>query len=270
MDEQNDTQRAVRIAAVADLHFDHPRQGELREIFAEAERNADILVLAGDMTTHGRPEQMEAFVEELSGVDIPMVGVLGNHDYETDHAEECTAILAERGVHVLNGDAVVIQGVGFAGTKGFAGGFGRSALGPFGEPLIKAFVQHALDEALKLEKALHELETDTRVVVLHYAPIPDTLRGEPEVIYPFLGSSRLVQPIDTLGADVVFHGHAHLGVREGRTPGGVPVFNVAHHVLSAAGADFHVWETRAPERRAPREETGAAAGVPGERNGDVA
>jgi len=270
MAAQNGTERAVRIAAVADLHFDQPRQGELREIFAEVERSADILVLAGDMTTHGRPEQMEAFVEELSGVDIPMVGVLGNHDYETDQADECMGILAARGVHVLNGDAVVIQGVGFAGTKGFAGGFGRSALGPFGEQLIKDFVQLALDEALKLEKALHELETETRVVVLHYSPIVDTLRGEPEVIYPFLGSSRLVQPIDTLGADVVFHGHAHHGVHEGRTPGGVPVFNVAHHVLSAAGVDFHVWETRAPERRAPRDEADAAAGAPGELKGDAA
>jgi Icc-related predicted phosphoesterase len=267
---ENGAGRTVRIAAVADLHFDDPRKGELRDIFAAMERSADILVLAGDMTTHGRPEQMVAFVNELAGVEVPIVAVLGNHDYETDDAPECRRILTDRGVHVLDGEAVVVEGVGFAGTKGFAGGFGRSALGPFGEKLIKDFVQHALDEALKLEKALHELETETRVVVLHYAPIPDTLRGEPEVIYPFLGSSRLVQPIDTLGADVVFHGHAHHGVRQGATPGGVPVYNVAHHVLRAAGADFHVWEARAPERRAPRGEADRAAGVPDEVTGDVA
>ena len=238
--------RKLRIAAVGDLHFDESREGTLRELFARAADEADILVLAGDMTTHGRPQQMRDFVGELRGVDMPIVAVLGNHDFETGHARECKDVLCERGVHVLDGEAVEVQGVGFAGTKGFAGGFGRGALGPFGEQLIKDFVQQALDEALKLEKALHQLDTDTRVVLLHYAPIVDTVVGEPEAIYPFLGSSRLLTPIDTLGADVVFHGHAHHGTHEGTTPAGIPVYNVAHHVLEKHGQDFLIWEAEEP------------------------
>jgi Icc-related predicted phosphoesterase len=192
---------------------------------------------------------MEAFVEELAGVQVPIVAVLGNHDYESGEHEACAGILTEAGVQVLDGTNVVIDGIGFAGTKGFAGGFGRGALGPFGEELIKEFVNAAVDEALKLERALQQLRADTRVVLLHYSPIADTVVGEPEVIYPFLGSSRLLQPIDTLGATVVFHGHAHLGTAEARTPGGIPVFNVAMPLLRRVGMSFRIFEVDAPDRR---------------------
>lgn len=241
--------RQVRIAAVGDLHMSDDSRGGYASLFARVNQESDILALVGDITTHGKPEQMRAFVEDIQVVEKPMVAVLGNHDHESDNAEQLTDILTEAGVHVLDGNTVEIEGVGFAGTKGFAGGFGRGSLAPFGEKLIKDFVQHAIDEALKLENALRQLETSTRVVLLHYAPVIDTLEGEPQSIYPFLGSSRLLTPIDTLGADVVFHGHAHHGTFEGRTPAGIPVYNVAYQILAARDEPFFLWRARAPERR---------------------
>lgn len=244
-----ETHRELRIAAVADIHFDGKHAGELRDLFSDAQRSADILALCGDLTTHGRPEQMLAFTEELAGVEVPIVAVLGNHDYENDAHEECGAMLTEAGVQLLDGTNTVIDGIGFAGTKGFAGGFGRGALGPFGESLIKEFVNAAVDEALKLERALQQLDTETRIVLLHYSPIAETLVGEPEVIFPFLGSSRLLQPIDTLGAAAVFHGHAHHGVLEASTPAGIRVFNVALPVLRAHDMNFRVLTVPAPDRR---------------------
>jgi Icc-related predicted phosphoesterase len=242
----------VRIAAVGDLHYDATRGTSFRDMFADVNKKADVMVLCGDMTTHGKPEQMSAFMEELAGVDIPIVAVLGNHDYEAGLHEEVSAIMRDRGIQVLDGDAVVIDGVGFCGTKGFAGGFGRGALAPFGELLIKEFVQAALDEAMKIENGLRSLNTDIRVCLLHYAPIIETVIGEPEGIYPFLGSSRLLQPIDTIGCDVVFHGHAHHGTIEGVTPAGIPVFNVAQPLLQERGENFFVWTIKAPERRVPK------------------
>lgn len=241
--------RELRIAAVGDIHFDGSRHGTLRELFADIDRNADILALCGDLTTHGAPEQMKAFVDELAGVDVPIVTVLGNHDFESGAEQECCEILSSAGVHVLDGTHVIIEGIGFAGTKGFAGGFGRGALGPFGEQLMKDFVSAALDEALKIEKALHQLDTETKVVLLHYSPIEDTVRGEPEPIWPFLGSSRLLQPLDTHGAAVVFHGHAHHGSLEGETPGGIPVYNVSLPLLTEAGMNYRTFHVPAPERR---------------------
>jgi Icc-related predicted phosphoesterase len=249
--------RELRIAAVGDLHFDGSKSGALRDMFADVHRNADVLALCGDLTTHGRPEQMRAFVNELAGVQIPIVAVLGNHDFESNAAGECSDILCEAGVEVLDGTNVVIEGVGFAGTKGFAGGFGRGSLGPFGEELIKEFVNAAVEEALKLERALQQLRSDTRIVLLHYAPIPETIAGEPETIYPFLGSSRLLQPIDTHGATAVFHGHAHHGALTADTPAGIPVFNVAMPLLEAAGLSFQIFRVGAPDRR---REAGVASG----------
>lgn len=247
-------ERSVRIAAVGDLHFDGTSPGALRRLFADVTREADILALLGDLTTHGEPEQVRAFVEELEGVDMPIVAVLGNHDHEAGRADEVCDVLSDRGVHVLDGGHVVIQGVGFAGVKGFGGGFGRGALGPFGEKLYKEFVQAAIDESLKLETALRKLDAETRVALLHYAPIPDTLRGEPEVIFPFLGSSRLLPPIETYRPDVVFHGHAHIGSPEGKTPSGIPVYNVAASLLQrTTRRPFRIWTARAPERRRRRE-----------------
>lgn len=250
--------RDVRIAALGDIHFDGRHVGALREVFAEIDRAADVLVLCGDLTTHGRAEQAEALIAELAGVEIPIVCVLGNHDFEGGAEDRIASILRERGVHLLDGEHIVIADVGFAGTKGFAGGFGRGALAPFGEPIIKAFAQEAIDEAIKIENAMRNLATDTRVVVLHFAPVIDTVRGEPEYILPFLGSSRLAQPIDALGADVVFHGHAHHGSFEGRTPSGIPVYNVAQPLLRQAGREFFVWTARVPDRRGRNARSNAA------------
>jgi Icc-related predicted phosphoesterase len=240
---------------VGDLHYDGSVRGSLRELFAEANQRADVLVLCGDLTSHGRPEQMRGFVEELAGVSIPMVGVLGNHDYEAGAEKELSQILGDAGVEVLDGTHAVIDGIGYAGTKGFAGGFGRGALGPFGEILIKSFVNEAVEEALKIEKAMRNLTTDAVVVVLHYAPVVETVLGEPEMIYPFLGSSRLAQPIDSLGASMVLHGHAHHGAPEGKTQTGIPVYNVAAPMLRARGERVFIHELQAPERRGAREFT---------------
>ncbi len=242
--------RPFRVAAVGDLHYGGAEsRGALAPLFDVVNREADVFALLGDLTTHGRLEQMEAFVQELSAVQVPMVGVLGNHDYEHGDPGLTTQLLTDAGVRVLDGDHVVIEGVGFAGTKGFAGGFGRAALAPFGEQLIKDFVQHAIDEALKLENALRALSTSVKVALLHYAPCEETVIGEPEVIYPFLGSSRLLQPLETLGVDVCFHGHAHHGTRHGVTGAGLQVYNVALPLLRAEGEWVHLWETEVPDRR---------------------
>lgn len=248
-DAPREPARALRIAALGDFHYDAERDHGLRDLLKEAASEADVLVLCGDMTTHGEPGQMRGFVEQLHGIDLPMVAVLGNHDFEHERPKEAAAVLRDRGIHVLDGESVVIEGIGFAGVKGFGGGFGARSLGPFGEREYKIFVQAALDEALKLENALRELRTETKVVVLHYSPIPETLVGEPESIFPFLGSSRLLPPIETHGASVVFHGHAHVGAPEGTTPAGVPVYNVAIPVLTSAGLRARRWSAPAAERR---------------------
>ena len=250
-------ERTVRVAIIGDMHFEERSRGSLTELFDRVNREADILAMVGDLTTHGRPEQMEAFLEELKVVDVPVVTVLGNHDHEAGEAETLCGMLGDAEVVVLDGTAVEIEGVGFTGVKGFAGGFGRGALGPFGETPIKEFVRTAVDESLKLERGLQELRTDHRIVLLHYAPIPDTLVGEPEQIYPFLGSSRLLQPIETLRPDVVFHGHAHHGTYHATTPSGIPVYNVAMHVLQDQGLTIHIHEAPAADRRQGRGKGGA-------------
>jgi Icc-related predicted phosphoesterase len=245
--------RELRIAALGDVHCSGAEAGALRPVFIDAAREADVLVICGDLTTHGQPDQMRGLIDELQGVEIPVVAVLGNHDYESDAQDEIKRLLVARGVHVLDGDGVVIEGVGFAGVKGMGGGFDRGALSAFGERIYKDFVQAAIDEALKLERALQKLQTETTIAVLHYSPIRDTLAGEPEEILPFLGSSRLLPPIDTYRPTAVFHGHAHIGKLEAKTPAGVPVFNVAHTLLlNMTGRGYRVWTTAAPERRAPR------------------
>lgn len=251
-------ERTLRVGVTGDMHFDEHARGSLAELFRRVNEEVNVLALVGDLTTHGQPEQMALFLEELEAVDVPVVTVLGNHDHEGEATDELCDMLSEAGVTVLDGDAVVIDGVGFTGVKGFAGGFGRWALGPFGEPLIKQFVQAAVDESLKLERGLRELTTEHKIVLLHYAPIPETLEGEPSEIRAFLGSSRLLSPIETLGADVVFHGHAHHGTYRGETPGGIPVYNVAMHVLQEEGIPLHIHEVRVPERRGAREPSSAA------------
>lgn len=253
--------RQVRIAAVADLHYDSTGRGTLRDLFTQVNREADILAICGDITTHGRPEQMAGFAEELAVLEIPVVAVLGNHDHEAEVTDELSEILRRRNVHVLDGEQVIVDGVGFAGVKGFAGGFGRGTLAPFGERLIKDFVQHAIDEALKLENALRTLTTDVKIVLMHYSPIVETLVGEPETIYPFLGSSRLLPPLETHGATAVFHGHAHNGTEEAETPTGIPVFNVALPVLRRTGRSYRLWTVAGEERRRVRKE--GRGGKPG-------
>ena len=222
----------VRVAAVGDIHlggkgFDAP----LQILFAQVSEHADVLALCGDLTDRGEPEEARLMAKALSAVSVPIVAVLGNHDYESGKEREVSKILCDAGVHVLDGEAYEVLGVGFAGIKGFAGGFGRRALGPWGEGLIKQFVREALDEALKLETALSQLRTERRVALLHYSPIAATVAGEPLEIYPYLGSSRLEEPLGRYPVDVVFHGHAHHGAPEGRTMGDVPVYNVSMVLL---------------------------------------
>jgi len=221
----------VRIAAMSDVHYAKTSQGKLQQVFAQVTANADVLVLCGDLTDYGLPEEARVLAKDLSGVRIPIVGVLGNHDYESEQQDEVTKILTDAGMRVLDGDSTEIHGVGFAGVRGFCGGFGRGALGAWGERVIKQFVHEAIEEALKLENALAKLKTERRIAILHYAPIRETVMGEPEDIFAFLGSSRLAEPLSRYPVDAVFHGHAHRGSPEGRTADGVPVFNVALPLL---------------------------------------
>jgi len=229
-----DARAFVRVAAVGDLHCTKTSQGALQPLFAAASAQADVLVLCGDLTDYGLPEEARVLARELAAaLRIPVVGVLGNHDYESGLQSELIRMMTDAGIKLLDGTAYERDGVGFAGTKGFPGGFGRGALTAFGEPEVKAFVQAAIDEALKLERAMSQLRTPKRVVVLHYAPIGDTIRGEAPEIYPYLGSSRLAEVIDRHGADIVFHGHAHHGSPDGKTTAGVPVHNVALAILQS-------------------------------------
>ncbi|GAC1356973.1 MAG: metallophosphoesterase [Polyangiales bacterium] len=221
----------LRIAAAADLHCTKGSVGKLQPHFAQVRDHADVLLLCGDLTDYGTVEEAHVLVNELAHVGVPIVAVLGNHDCESGHAEEVAAILRASGVTLLDGDACEVQGVGFAGTKGFLGGFGRGTLGFWGESAVKKFVQEAIDEALKLESALARLKTERRVALLHYAPIVGTVLGEPAEIYPFLGCSRLEEPLQRYPVAAVFHGHAHKGTAEGRTADGTPVYNVAMPLL---------------------------------------
>ena len=222
---------SVRVAAVGDLHCKRSSSGFFQTLFSRVAESADVLALCGDLTDRGLADEARILAKELEGVKIPKIAVLGNHDFESDAAGDVTEILAGAHVTVLDGTAVEISGIGFAGAKGFAGGFGERALQAWGEGATKLFVREAVDEALKLESALARLRTPGRVVLLHYAPVLDTVDGEPREIYPFLGSSRLEEPLNRYAASVVFHGHAHRGQPEGKTSGGVPVYNVALPLL---------------------------------------
>src|SRR5919108_2212762 len=239
---------AVRIAAMADLHCAKTSQGAFERAVTALQNAADILVLCGDLTDYGAPEEARVLARELAALRVPMIAVLGNHDFESGKQDEISQILGDAGVKVLDGDAVEVRGVGFAGVKGFAGGFGERMLGPWGEPGIKRFVHEAIDEALKLEAALARLRTPQRVVLLHYSPIRATVEGEPLEIFPFMGSSRLEDPIDRHPVTMVFHGHAHHGRAEGQTRSGVPVYNVALPLLRSLNAEapFRVVEVAEP------------------------
>ncbi len=228
----------LRIAAVGDLHVREDQSVPIREIFADASRHADILLLAGDLTDHGRVREAEILADELRSCSIPVVGVLGNHDYESERPDEIKDVLHRAGMQVLDGDTFELKNVGFAGVKGFGGGFGRRMLGPFGEPAIKAFVNEGVKEALLLENALHSLTTERLVVLMHYSPISATLVGEPQEIWPYMGSTRLADAIDRFNVSAVFHGHAHYGTHHAATLAGIPVYNVAMPVKKPSGKPY--------------------------------
>lgn len=258
----------VRIAAVGDFHCGTEDAGAYRELFARADDEADLLLLAGDLTRHGTVAEMHVAVGELADVKVPILAVLGNHDHESGEVEEVTAVLKERGVRVLDGEPCrVDEHVGVAGVKGFMGGFERRTLTAFGEAEIKRFVGVALEEVQKLEFALRRLDTPVRLALLHYAPVAGTVAGEPEQIYPFLGNDRLAEPLDRFGVTAAFHGHAHYGTFRGETPGGVPVFNVSHALLRRDGIAemFYVHEVPlpAPGAEAADEEEAVTSGSPG-------
>jgi Icc-related predicted phosphoesterase len=225
----------IRIAAVGDLHCHGDCQGRYRRWYGKLDKRADLLVIAGDFTGFGSLREARDLAEDLADLQIPIVGVLGNHDWHGGQAEELIDLFANYRITILDGQPLRLQvrgqSLGIVGAKGFGGGFGRGLLTPFGEPLLKAWAAEASAEASKIENGLRDLDTDYRLVVLHYAPIAETLHGEPPEIYSFLGCSRLVEPIDRHGADLVLHGHAHRGREKGQTSTGIPVRNVALQVL---------------------------------------
>ena len=229
----------IRVAAVGDVHVGVDSAGRLAPRLAGLADRADLLLLAGDLTHRGRPEEAAVLAGELDGVGVPVVAVLGNHDYHTDQQDAVTEVLEDAGIRVLEGEATVVEvgdrRVGIAGTKGFGGGFAGASASDFGEPEMKAFVGHTKSLAGRLERALGGLRgMDRTIVLLHYSPVAETLAGEPREIHAFLGSYLLAEAVDRAGADLAIHGHAHRGSRNGTTPGGVPVRNVAAPVIGRA------------------------------------
>jgi Icc-related predicted phosphoesterase len=239
------TTKKIRLAALADLHFGKNSAGTLQPLLAQVSQAADVLLLCGDLTDYGLPEEAHLLAKELTGgVKIPIVAVMGNHDYESGQAKEVQEILANVGIKVLDGEACEVLGIGFAGVKGFAGGFGQRVLAPWGEEAVKQFVKASLDEALKLESALSRLRTEHRFALLHYSPIQETVEGEPLEIYAFLGCSRLEEPLNRYPLNAIFHGHAHHGKPKGKTKSGTPVYNVAHGLMARLSPErpFHLEE----------------------------
>lgn len=247
----------LRIAAISDVHYGKNSAGSMAQLFAQIAETADILLMAGDLTDYGLAEEARVLVGDLQSIKIPIVAVLGNHDLESGEEQAVNEVLTRAGIRMLDGDTFEYHGVGFAGIRGFCGGFGRGALGPWGEQVIKDFVNEAVQEALKLESALQKLQTEHKIALMHYAPVRDTVEGEPPEIFAFLGSSRLEEPLTRLGATAVFHGHAHKGAPEGKTSTGIPVYNVAHAVLKASYPDrppFRLFELeigKEPSSEAP-------------------
>lgn len=233
----------MRVAAVGDLHYPRTSSEDLHALFDALADQADVLLLCGDLTDYGKPSEARQLAQHLPDArKLPILAVLGNHEFECGQHQEVVNILGGQGVAILDGTAVVLKGIGFAGVKGFCGGFGEYALQPWGEPILKQFARESVEEALKLESALAKLRTPSRIVVMHYSPVLETVLGEPTEIIPFLGSSHLEEPVNRYGATMVFHGHAHHGRPEGRTMAGVPVYNVALPLL----------RRRFPDRRAIR------------------
>jgi Icc-related predicted phosphoesterase len=237
----DESSKKIRIAAVADIHVKEGDQGKWADYFRDVSSRADVLVIAGDLTDTGDEMEAEVLAEELKSCTIPVVAVLGNHDFEKGRHKLIRQILLKKGVHMLDGESVIVSGVGFAGVKGFGGGFDRHMLSFFGEGAMKAFVQEAVDEALHLDRALSRLDAEQRdikkIAVLHYSPVKETIVGEPEPIYPFLGCSRLAEPLNRHNVVATFHGHAHIGSLEGKTSSGIKVYNVSVPILIKEGFD---------------------------------
>jgi Icc-related predicted phosphoesterase len=233
----------IRIAAVGDIHLGPDNVDAFADSVRRAQDDADLLLLAGDLTRHGEVEEAELVCRSVSDLDIPVVAVLGNHDHHAGCAEAFTELLTSSGITVLEGSSTVVDvdgcSVGIAGAKGFGGGFAGACASDFGEPEMKAFVGHTKGIAERLRGVLADLDTDVRVALLHYSPVEDTLRGERLEIFPFLGSYLLAEAIDAAGADLVVHGHAHAGVEHGMTAGGTRVRNVAMPVIRSS---YRVYE----------------------------
>jgi Icc-related predicted phosphoesterase len=234
----------MKIAAMADLHVGQPGGTDYAPLFGQLSDLADVLVLAGDLTDRGEPAQAEKLAEQLRGCTIPVVGVLGNHDYDAGAQDAVREILGDVGMRLLNGGTFIHHDVGFAGVKGFGGGFENRMLAAFGEDAVKAFVEASVREALKLENAMTRLETSKKIAITHYAPIRATVVGEPDEIFPYLGSSRLVRPMDNFRIEAAFHGHAHHGSPAGNSSTGVPVFNVSYPLLRQQNPEqpFFIYE----------------------------
>ncbi|HEU4421141.1 MAG TPA: metallophosphoesterase [Pilimelia sp.] len=234
----------IRIAAVGDVHMDADVLGRYRPALERLPEQADVLLLAGDLTRHGTEAEARCVAREFGGLAVPVVAVLGNHDHHCDQVPQVVKVLTDGGITVLEGDSTVIEcdglRLGVAGVKGFGGGFAGRCASAFGEPEMKAFLRPTTEAAERLRAALTELDTDVRVALTHYAPVPDTLAGEPPEIYPFLGSYLLGQAIDAAPTALAIHGHAHAGTERGTTPGGVRVRNVAHPVIKQAYSVYHL------------------------------
>jgi len=233
---------SLTFAAIGDLHLKEERTSMFRDLLSEISSKAQVLVLCGDLTDVGKPREAEVLAEDLRACSVPVVGVLGNHDYESNEVETVKTILKNAGMHLLNGQSYETNGVAFVGVKGFLGGFGRRMLASFGETAVKSLVAEAVSEAIRLENAMRAVQSERAVVVLHYAPVLDTVEGEPLEILPFLGSSRLGETIDRFKVSAVVHGHAHHGRYEGRTPGGAPVYNVALPIEKPSGRPYALLE----------------------------
>ena len=225
----------MRIAAIADLHCRVDSAGVARELLTGVENEADVLLLAGDLTDTGLPAEMEVLLEDLAALSIPMIAVLGNHDHESDSAGKLAEMVVHAGIRVLDATVTEFGDVGFVGTKGFCGGFDERLVLPFGEQALKLFIRTSIEEAMRLEGALAKLDCRAVVGVLHYAPIAGTLEGEPRELWPLLGTSRLANALDRHPVAAIVHGHAHHGSVEGRTKGGTPVYNVCRFVHGRAG-----------------------------------
>jgi Icc-related predicted phosphoesterase len=225
----------IRLGAVGDLHFAPDLAGTMRPHLESLADRADVFLIAGDLTRVGDPDEAAALADELADPPVPIVAVLGNHDYHLDRELEVRKLLEESGMIVLEGAGIVLdvagERLGVAGAKGFGGGFVGASGSDFGEPEMKAFVQHTKEIAGRLEQALKDLDADHRVALMHYAPTEQTLQGERLEIFPFLGSYLLGEAVDRAGADLILHGHAHRGTEKGVTPGGTPVRNVALPVI---------------------------------------